>query len=59
MQSDNAKQFISMRKVLKGRGIKLNMIFSHTLESNGVAKQMNRTLLERVRALVKEAGVPH
>lgn len=58
VHTDNAKKFIEMKKTLRKVGISYTTTSAHTPESNGLAERMNRTLLDKVRALLKEAGMP-
>ncbi|KAG2399616.1 Retrovirus-related Pol polyprotein from transposon TNT 1-94 Protease [Vigna angularis] len=41
----------------KQEGIKRQFTVAHTPQQNGVAERMNRTLLERTRAMLKTAGL--
>ena len=57
--SDGAKEYISLSKTLFDElGINYTYSAPYTLEQNSVAERFNRTLLNRVRALLVEATLP-
>lgn len=60
LRCDNGGEYISneMKNFSKEKGIQLQYIPSYTPELNGVAERMNRTLLNNVRCLLHDSGVP-
>lgn len=57
VHADNAKEFLSLRTTLKKSGIRLTTSSAYTPTSNGVAERINRTPLDKVWAMIKEAGM--
>lgn len=55
VHSDNAKSFSVMRHELEAMGIKLTTSSTYSPASYGLAESVNRTLLNKIRALLKEA----
>jgi len=49
------KEFIMY---LKAAGMKQKLTVHDTLQHNGVAERLNHTLLEKVRAMLHESGLP-
>lgn len=43
---------------LKKKGTVRKLVVHDTLEHNGVAEHLNRTLLKKVRAMLHESGLP-
>ncbi|KAH9754149.1 Integrase catalytic domain-containing protein [Citrus sinensis] len=43
----------------KQKGIQRQFTVAYTLQQNGVAERMNRTLTERIRAMLRTAGLPN
>lgn len=54
-----AKKFFSMRKTLKRMSIKPTTTSAHSPESDGFAERMNRTFLDKARAMMKQSRTPH
>ncbi|KAH9706494.1 hypothetical protein KPL70_012223 [Citrus sinensis] len=59
LRSDNGGEYTSdpFLQVCQNEGIKRHFTVRHTPQQNGVAKRMNRTLLEKVRCLLSNAGL--
>ena len=59
-RSDNGGEYCSgiFRDFLKEQGIVHQFTIAYTPEQNGIAERANRTLEEKTRALLKEAGLP-
>ena len=57
VHSDNAKEFKALVPRMKARGINCTFSSVYTLQSNGLAERMNRTLLNKTRAMLKCAGL--
>ena len=59
LRIDNGVEFYGgeFNKFYKNEGIARHRIVSHTPQQNGVAEQMNRTLLERAHCLLSNAGL--
>lgn len=55
---DNASEFVVMRKYLQEKGIEPSTSTPYSLQSNGVAERMNRILMFKVRAMLKDASTP-
>lgn len=53
----NAKKFVAVKKTLKMVGINHTTMLAQTPESNGLVKRRKRTLLHKVRTLLKETGM--
>jgi transposase InsO family protein len=60
IHSDNGGEYKSHEfdKYLAKRGIRRRLTVHHTPEHNGVAERLNRTLLEKVRAMLHAADLP-
>lgn len=60
LRTDNGLEFVSneFNKFCKAKGITRYRTVKHTPQQNGVAERMNRTLLERVRCMLINAGLP-
>jgi transposase InsO family protein len=60
LRSDGGSEYTSnnVRKYLKGKGVKHEITTPDTLQHNGVAECMNRTLLNMVRAMLNDAELP-
>ncbi|KAH9744296.1 External alternative NAD(P)H-ubiquinone oxidoreductase B4 [Citrus sinensis] len=58
-QSDNGGEYTSdpFLQVYQNEGIKRHFTMRHTPQQNGVAERMNRTLLEKVRCMLSDAGL--
>ena len=52
LRTDNGGEYLSreFQEFLKSKGIRHELTIPHTPEQNGVAEQMNRTLMESARA---------
>jgi transposase InsO family protein len=59
VQSDNGGEFTStfLRKKLAIKGIRLQTTVAYTPEQNGIAERMNRTLMDRARTMLINAGL--
>ncbi|KAJ9538194.1 hypothetical protein OSB04_030927 [Centaurea solstitialis] len=60
LRTDNGLEFCSgeFDRFCKDAGIARHRTVRHTPQQNGVAERMNRTLLERVRCVLSNAGLP-
>ena len=60
LRTDNGGEYTSDRfeNYLKTEGIRHELTVAKTPEQNGVAERMNRTLVEAVRAMLADAGLP-
>ncbi|KAE8711089.1 Retrovirus-related Pol polyprotein from transposon TNT 1-94 [Hibiscus syriacus] len=58
-RTDNGGEYTSEEfdDFCKKEGIKRQFTVANTLQQNGVAERMNRTLLERTRAMLRDAGL--
>ncbi|KAH9704495.1 retrovirus-related pol polyprotein from transposon TNT 1-94-like protein [Citrus sinensis] len=59
LRSDNGGEYTSdpFLQVCQSEGIKRHFTVRHTPQQNGVAERMNRTLLEKVRCMLSNAGL--
>ena len=60
LRSDNGAEYLN-RKVggfLKNKGVLHQTSNPYTPEQNGAAERLNRTLMERVRAMLEDSGLP-
>ncbi|KAH9793297.1 hypothetical protein KPL71_004477 [Citrus sinensis] len=59
LRSNNGGEYTSdpFLQVCQNEGIKRHFTVRHTPQQNGVAKRMNRTLLEKVRCMLSNAGL--
>ncbi|KZV37190.1 hypothetical protein F511_15110 [Dorcoceras hygrometricum] len=59
LRTDNGLEFCSREfdEYCKGSGIARHLTVPGTLQQNGVAERMNRTLLERVRCMLSHSGL--
>ena len=57
IHSDNAKEYEALAKSMQQKGIDWTFSSSYTPQSNGLAERMNRTLLNKTRALLKGASM--
>lgn len=57
---DNAREFIlsEFQEYLDSEGIILEMTSPYLPSQNGVAERLNRTLIERARAMIINSGLP-
>ena len=60
LRSDNGGEYLSneFKAYLKSKGIHHELTVPHCPEQNGVAKRMNRTLMEMARSMMAHAGLP-
>jgi len=60
LRTDNGMKFVSeqFNEFCRLKGIKRHRTVPRTPQQNGLAKRMNRTLLERVRCMLLGAGLP-
>ena len=61
LRTDNGGEFTSKSFTahLKASGIRHELTVPKTLEQNGVAERLNRTLVETTRAMLLDAKLPH
>ena len=59
LHTDNGMEFCSSEfdEFFRDEGIARHQIVHHTPQENGVAERMNRTLLERTRCMLLNAGL--
>ncbi|KAL0446164.1 UNVERIFIED_CONTAM: Retrovirus-related Pol polyprotein from transposon TNT 1-94 [Sesamum latifolium] len=59
LRTDNGGEYRSdpFEKICKDEGIVRHFTVRHTPQQNGVAERMNRTLLEKVRCMLSNAGL--
>ena len=57
---DNAREFIlsEFQEYLDSEGIILETTSTYLPSQNGVAERLNRTLIERARAMIINSGLP-
>ena len=60
LRTDNGLEFCSdeFNTLCKGEGIIRHLTVPGTPQQNGVAERMNRTLMEKVRCMLSNAGLP-
>lgn len=58
VHSDNAKEYIRLGDYLKEEGIVQSFSTAYTPQSNGLAERFNRTLLDKVRVMLRSASLP-
>ena len=60
LQSDNGGEYISSRMIryLEERGIRHRLTAPHNPHQNGIAERLNRTLVELVRSMLHQKGLP-
>ena len=60
-RTDNGGEYMSaeFENYLKKEGIEHQYTMSKTPEQNGVSERMNRTLVESVRSMLADSGLPH
>ena len=58
---DRGKEYVNrnLGAWLRQKGIEHGLSVAYTPEQNGAAERLNRTLLERARAMLQDAGLPH
>ena len=59
MRTDNGLEFCNnlMDKMCKEAGIRRHMTCTYTPQQNGVAERMNKTIADKVRCMLAEAGL--
>lgn len=59
LRSDNGTEFVNnkMNSYLKSNGIRHELTVPYTPEQNGVAERYNRTIIEKSRCLLHDAGL--
>ena len=57
IHSDNAKEYVSLDSSLLEKGIWHTYSSAYTPQSNGLAERLNRTLLNKVRAMLRTSGL--
>lgn len=60
IHSDNEREYVSKEfdEYLESQSIQRRLTTAYTLEQNGVAERMNRTLVESARCLLLQSGLP-
>jgi transposase InsO family protein len=60
VRTDNGREYVNenLGSYLREQGIKHEHSMPYTPQQNGVAERLNRTLLERARPMLSEAGLP-
>lgn len=56
--SDTTREYLGMRKDLEDMGIVLTTSTACSTQSNGLAEQMNRMLMYKVKAMLKDVSMP-
>lgn len=58
IRSDNGKEFENKKfdEYAKENGVVLQRTIAYTPEQNGVAERFNRTIMEKVRAMIFDSG---
>lgn len=61
LRTDNGREYTDgeFLALCKQEGIKRQFTVTYTPQQNGVAERMNRTLAERIRAMLRTAGQPN
>ena len=61
LHSDRGGEYLGKEFVmyLKAAGTKQKLTVHDTLQHNSIAEHLNRTLLDKVRAMLHESGLPH
>ena len=61
LQSDRGGEYLSadFTKFLELEGTTRRLTVHDTPSQNGIAERLNRTLIERVRAILNDSGLPH
>lgn len=59
LRSDNGKEFVNrqMSNFMQEHGIKHQLTVEYTPEQNGVAERANRTIVEKARCMLQQAGL--
>lgn len=59
LRCDNGGEYVSkkMRDLCRQTGVVLEYTMAYTPEQNGIAERMNRTLVEKARAMIFESGM--
>lgn len=60
LRCDNGGEYLggSFQKFCRSKGISIETTVPYSPQQNGVAERMNRTLLEKSRAMIQDAGLP-
>lgn len=58
VHTDNAEEFLGMRNDSNAQGIELTTTSAYPSQIDGMAERMNRTLMNKARALIREAQLP-
>ncbi|KAG8474336.1 hypothetical protein CXB51_034001 [Gossypium anomalum] len=60
LHTDNGLEFCSdeFNRLCKSKGIVRHLTVRHTPQQNGVAEQINRTIMEKVRCMLSNANLP-
>lgn len=59
LRTDNGKEYVcsKLEELLKRNGIRHELSVTYTPEQNGVAERVNRTLVEKARCMLQDAGL--
>ena len=57
LHSDNGGEYVGMEGYLDAEGIRYSRAAPYTPEQNGIAERMNRSLVEMIRAMLKQSGL--
>ena len=57
LHSDGAKEYVQLGSYLKELGITQTFSTPYTPQSNGLAERYNRTLLDKIRSMIHDAGL--
>lgn len=60
LRTDNGLEFCNQQfnTYCKDKGIVRHITCAYTPQQNGVAERMNRTIMEKVRSMVSDSGLP-
>jgi hypothetical protein len=59
MRSDNAKEFLLLANQLEKEGVRFEPTVPYHPQLNGISERINRTIIERVRAMMSDTGLPN
>jgi hypothetical protein len=60
LRSDNGKEYVNneLKAYLESTGVRHQLTIPYTPQQNGVAERTNRTIVEKARSLLSDAGLP-
>ena len=58
IRADNAPEFNVIERIGRETGFTVERTAPYTPEQNGIAERMNRTILEKTRAMLRHSGLP-